>query len=646
MGSESDTVEDAEGYSYLPLTLGFQNLSDLVGSDTHYIWIRIPFTLTEDLSEQALGFVVPYVHFSERTWLNGYSVGQMGGFGENAYSSLFASYCYFLPQDLLKTDGENVIYMKVLSQGRASVGKGLFITEYDLAKRAASYLNFFHAKVYLFFDGILACAFAFLFILFLANKKDLAILNFSLLCASAAFFLLYFFASELPSYSSGFVNHFTFVKLFLCCTTYTSIFLVISFILAFLKYKIPVWLVVLRHFFLYVTVIITLAAPDFNSLMKLCMPMLIFYTLQFFAAEVMAIKALFNALKRRRSIIYHIGFLPILISMFFDIVIRDVLRDVSSPYFTLFGFLLTIAFFIVYISAKYNKIYLKNEQLNRDLKQEVNKQTVGLRVANNRLTQELDRAEKNLTMAAIVQQKFFVKPQMVLSGWDIAMDYYPLSKVSGDLYDFFISGNNLDGLAVFDASGHGVAAALVTMLSKNIIQQAFNNSLIKMTKLSKAMEEVNDTFIDEKGEVENYLTGLMLRMNNINDSVCSVEMSVAGHPYPVYYSGEKGEIVSLEKLVEGKHYGAVGMAEMMVNYADVTFEMKKDDILLCFTDGITEIQNENQDEFGRKRIEEIVKKNHQASSTEILGILSDAVSDFRGSIPREDDITAIVLKKN
>jgi len=249
-------------------------------------------------------------------------------------------------------------------------------------------------------------------------------------------------------------------------------------------------------------------------------------------------------------------------------------------------------------------------------------------------------------MASIVQQKFFHKPEGIFQDWDMAMDYYPLSKVSGDLYDFFNTANHLDGLAIFDASGHGVAAALVTMLSKNIIQQAFNNSLIRMTNLSKAMEEVNDTFIDEKGEVENYLTGIMIRMNDINDDVCRVEMAIAGHPYPVLYSAESGDIVDLKKFVsDGPHYGAVGMAEMMVHYADLSFEMKKNDILLCFTDGITEIENEDQIDFGRQRLEEIVKENNQSSAEEILSALSLKVEEFRGDTPREDDITAIVLKK-
>lgn len=646
LGWELDTVEDASNYIYMPLKLGFCNLSDILGYEKNYVWVKFTFRLNDKLKDEPLGLVIPYVHFAEKTWVNGNLVGQSGEFGDDAYSSLFSSYVYFIPQDSLSKKGDNVILMKVLSQGRSSIAKGVYLDAYKSANGAGEWLNFFHSRIYIIFNGILLSSFIFFLILFFANRKDLSVLHFSLMSAFSSLFLVYFFGSEMPFYNSGLISHLNFTKVFLCCFAYLSIYNVISFILSFIDIKVPFWVTVLRQFILYITIIITFAAPDYDALIGLFAPMLSIYLLQFFIAEIVIIKALFIKDIRKKAIIVHIGFLPMIISMFIDLIVRDVFRNINYPYFSVFGFEISITFFIFYLSTRYNKIYLMNERLNRDLRQEVKNQTAGLRIANDRLLQELDRAEKNLTMASIVQQKFFPKPEGLFLGWDMAMDYYPLSKVSGDLYDFFKTSNHLDGLAVFDASGHGVAAALVTMLSKNIIQQAFNNSLIRMTKLSKAMEEVNDTFIDEKGEVENYLTGIMIRMNDINDEVCRVEMAIAGHPYPVLYSAEICDIVDLRKYVnDGPHYGAVGMSEMMVNYADISFEMKKNDILLCFTDGITEIENEDQIEFGRERVEELVKEKNQSSAEEILSALSQKVEEFRGDTPREDDITAIVLKK-
>ncbi len=647
LGWEYDDVDDAVDYDYMPLQLGFCNLSNILGYEKNYVWVKFTFNLNDNLKNQSLGLVLPYVHFSEKTWINGNNIGQMGEFGQNPHSSLLSSYSYFISPELLNQNGKNEILMKVLCQGRSSISKGVYLDVYKNAKSSSDWMNFLHSRLYIIFDGILISSFIFFLILYFANKKDLSVLHFSLICACSSVFLVYIFGAEVPFYASGMISHLTFAKVFLCCFAYLTIYCTVSFILSFISIRLPLWVTVIRQLTLYVTIIITFAAPDYNALIKMFAPMLTIYLLHFFMAEIFIIRALFRKDRRNRAIIVHVGFLPMIIAMVSDVIVRDLLGNISNPYFSIFGFQITIAFFVVYLSTRYNKTYLINEKLNRDLRQEVKNQTAGLRVVNNKLMQELDRAEKNLTMASIVQQKFFHKPEGIFQDWDMAMDYYPLSKVSGDLYDFFTTANHLDGLAIFDASGHGVAAALVTMLSKNIIYQAFTNSLIKMTKLSKAMEEVNDTFIDEKGEVENYLTGIMIRMNYINNEVCRVEMAIAGHPYPVLYSSDTCDIVDLKNLVtDGPHYGAVGMTEMMVNYADISFEMKKNDILLCFTDGITEMKNEEHEDFGRARLEALVKEKNQSSSQEILSALSQRVQDFRGKIPREDDITAIVLKKN
>ena len=644
-GSEDDSLENALNYDYQGLKLGYLNLYDLFGWSEHYIWVKITFNLTDDLKDQPLGFVIPYVHFAEKTWLNGSFLGQAGQFGENANSPLYSSVCYFLPDDFLNKDSENVIYLKILSKGLGSLSDNIFIDYYSHTQEFVTWMDFLHSRIYLLFEGVLLCAFVFFLILYFANRKDMGVFNFSLICGFTSFLIVYFYGNELPSYVSGKLSHIVFSKIFLCICLYASVFAIVAFMLSFIEIKQPKWFLIFKHSVFYMTIVITLAAPDYEALMALCRPMILVYFAHFLLGELFVFLALFSKETRKKALIIIIGFLPMAITIITDLIVRFLHKNIDYPYFGIFGWQLTIAFFIIYLSLQYNKTYLQNERLNRDLRLEVKKQTASFRDANNRLVNELERADTDLTMASIVQQKFFPKPEAVFQGWDLALGYSPLSKVSGDLYDFYTSGERLSGLSVFDASGHGVAAALVTMLSKNIIQQAFYNSLVNLSPLSRAMEEVNDTFIDEKGEVENYLTGLMIRLNDINEDQCNVEMSVAGHPYPIFYSAETGDIVSLKDLVQGLHYGAVGMAEMMVDYADLSFVMKKDDILVCFTDGITEVENEDKEEFGRFRLEEIVKEVCQSGSEDIVKLIKEKVREFRGECPIKDDITLVVLKK-
>ena len=66
LGKEYDDVAIAANYNYMPLELGFCNLSDILGYEKKYVWVKFTFSLTDELKNQSLGLVIPYVHFSEK----------------------------------------------------------------------------------------------------------------------------------------------------------------------------------------------------------------------------------------------------------------------------------------------------------------------------------------------------------------------------------------------------------------------------------------------------------------------------------------------------------------------------------------------------------------------------------------------------
>ena len=81
---------------------------------------------------------------------------------------------------------------------------------------------------------------------------------------------------------------------------------------------------------------------------------------------------------------------------------------------------------------------------------------------------------------------------------DIA--FKPMSGVSGDLYITFISENKLEGIGIFDISGHGIASGLVTMLVKNIIENEFQKGI--NLPLNEVMDTINERIIIEKGNID------------------------------------------------------------------------------------------------------------------------------------------------
>jgi len=255
-------------------------------------------------------------------------------------------------------------------------------------------------------------------------------------------------------------------------------------------------------------------------------------------------------------------------------------------------------------------------------------------------------SEADLEMASIVQQKFFPLPDRKFRGWDIAVCYQPVSRVSGDMFDFYSTDGKLNGVSLFDVSGHGISASLITMLSKSIIYRAFQESLLKNLPVSHALKRINFHVNNEKGDIENYLTGLMFRFGDFdkNDS-CPVKMSNAGHPRPIIYRRKEDKVSEISQTKDQKYYGAIGISGIEVSFPDIEYKMKSGDVLICFTDGLTETENFRREQFGSRRVAQVLWKNKEKSAEEILTALNKELNNFHPDSLMEDDLTIMVLKR-
>ena len=124
-----------------------------------------------------------------------------------------------------------------------------------------------------------------------------------------------------------------------------------------------------------------------------------------------------------------------------------------------------------------------------------------------------------------------------------------------------------------------------------------------------------------------------------------VELGNAGHPYPLKFSAQDNEIFELKGNDGKKHYGAIGMQGITVSFARSNFCMKTGDILVMYTDGITEAVNPRYDQFGLEPIKFIIKQHHDKSPSEILSLIMERLRVFTQEKPLEDDITLIIAKR-
>ena len=249
-----------------------------------------------------------------------------------------------------------------------------------------------------------------------------------------------------------------------------------------------------------------------------------------------------------------------------------------------------------------------------------------------------ENIENEIRLAQVVQQSFFKHNETIFKNWAISYYNKPMAGISGDFLDIYNTDDELNGIGIFDVSGHGIASGLVTMLVKNIIFQEFYNG--KNDKLRSIIDRINIRYIKEKGNIENYLTGILTRLSDNSDTV---EFINAGHSMPIFYSAKDDSAHYVED--DNTAFGAIGLPDIPTNFVTHKVDMKRGDELIFFTDGVTEATNSDGEDFGKDRLLKSVFRNaDRPLTTQVNCIVSDILT-FIGSEPQKDDITIIILKK-
>lgn len=628
---------------------GRRNLYEIAGSNGSRLWLKFDFTIPDELKNKNLAIIIPYVHFAEKSWFNGVFLGSDGVLPEDGpeLSSRYSVHHYELPLELLNQEGNNTFLMKVYCKGLAEISGESYIAETGYVNKKYGMLAFLHTRMFLIVVGGPFATFILFLTLFLTRKKKVYVnLYFALMNLATDIFMGTFVASEVPWYASSGLSYLFFIKIAICLSLTFMIYYMSNFEIAFLYTDVPKSIKKQQLAILAVSVVAILVAPTLDILMRMTIPLGILLFIQWGYGTYFTLKAYRNPKKRKQTKNIISGFIFLYICFVADIIFHLILNNTELPINTISGYQVMLITFVVLLSRDVNKAIDDNEYLNANLEKEIQLQTVDVTFAYERLEQEVAHSQKDLEMAGIVQSKFMPSKNPDFENWDVAVAYEPLSKVSGDLYDYFSyeDDNVLNGLAVFDASGHGISASLITMLSKRIIFQAFKKTCFNGMPASAALLEINEKFIKAKGGVDNYLTGVILKLSNEQEKSL-VNLASAGHPYPVWYSGKSGGIEELLPDVNNVQYGAIGIPDIEVSFPDIDFEMMSGDVLVIFTDGVLEGLNEDREQFGRKRLEQIICENHELSAEEIKLKILNNYNGFLGENLRDDDVTFVVLKR-
>lgn len=631
------------------------NLHNVLGRGEHYVWIKFDFVIPDYFRNQPLMLVVPHMKAAEQLWLNNIFISQGGNFPPHTQSTLFKAHFFSFPINLLNNEpgAKNTVLIKIYAIGKSGISSHSFIQPTRFAIARQEIINFHHTRIYMFLVGTLVFTFILYICLYLSLPKFKEYRDFALMNLFTIFFLIPFFATELPIYNSGRIPFLLFTKFTYCIPAFFTIAFTTHFAFNFMHTKQPLWVKITRTTILVTQIIITLAIPTYQQLVD-TMPVLFGLLIaQGMFAVILVIRNFIKKENRRLSVLFALGFSPMTLTAFIDISRRVHDHTQTYTFIALFGWLFSIVAFIITLSIRFAKTYASNEQLTNHLQDEVEKQTREITNANKELSslnEQLERekliADMDLQMASIVQQRFFPRPNKHFRGWEVSVYYSPQSKVSGDLYDYYNYNEILNGLSLFDVSGHGISASLVTMLSKSIISHTFQKGYRNKESMEAILSRINNTILYEKGDIENYMTGILCRFSDTSNSdVCHVEIGNAGHPYPLLYSSRDKTVSTIKNTDGKKHYGAIGMKGIAVAFGCAQFEMEKGDILICFTDGLTESTDRKLNQYGTDRIKQLLAENSSKSAAELLKTITDNFYNFTENKPVEDDITIIIAKR-
>lgn len=261
--------------------------------------------------------------------------------------------------------------------------------------------------------------------------------------------------------------------------------------------------------------------------------------------------------------------------------------------------------------------------------------TATLSMENARLfkeTLEKQRLEEEINIAHEIQQQLLPKSLPAISNYDIFGITKPSKQVGGDYYEIMKIKEDQFLFAIADVSGKSLPASLLMANLQAIIRVLAPSDESLTDKTSK----IND-IVYENTDSSKFITLFWGMLDAVNHCFTYVN---AGHNYPILlHQNETIELLEKGGII-------LGVAPSLVPYECSTISFKEKDILLFYTDGVTESLDKNGTEFGEEKLTEILKSNSHLKAKEIVELIFTKIEEHSAGTQQYDDITMIIIKRN
>ncbi len=291
------------------------------------------------------------------------------------------------------------------------------------------------------------------------------------------------------------------------------------------------------------------------------------------------------------------------------------------------------------IDDKYYYEYLlalNSDKIDEEFRLNLNMIATALtsKIKQRRSSESVDYLRADIDKARQLQKSILPEHEYNFHNYELYGITHPAEIVGGDFFDYLEHSEESDrlGVAIGDAASKGVGASAEAMYISGALRMA-SSFEIKIAALMRRMNQlVNRIFEDDKfaslfyGELSTQTAGLFLYSN-------------AGHNPPIFLKSETGEIELLNST--GPVLGPAPNAK----YHLESVNFSKGDILLLFSDGITEAADKNFEQYGESRLVAKLKELKNRSPKEIVVTILDDVISYSKNGKYSDDITLVVIKK-
>lgn len=264
------------------------------------------------------------------------------------------------------------------------------------------------------------------------------------------------------------------------------------------------------------------------------------------------------------------------------------------------------------------------------------KSSTEVKSLNERLNLENIRMKHELDLTREVQQKILPKESELaeIKDLDISGFMQPASEVGGDYYDILHQDGKVK-IGIGDVTGHGLESGMLMLMVQTAIRTLLENN---ETNPVKFLNTLNRTIYNNVQRMQSDKNMTLCLLDYENGKV-----RVSGQHEEMLVIRRGGMVQRLDTTDLGFPIGLEEEISEFLGYADV--QLYPGEVVVLYTDGITEAENSDGEQYGIKRLTQVVKDNWEKSASEIKQSVIDDLWEFIGAAQLLDDITLVILKR-